>query len=67
MAITNAWTIDPTIVAGLEKGFFRPSAGEDQAWLKDNLDAFKKLADEGDEEMQNLVKEIYERNMISTS
>lgn len=52
------------ITAGLEHGFVIPEAGKDKEWLKDNLPAFKKKADEGVVEFQDLVEEIEARGLL---
>ncbi|GAB7350764.1 hypothetical protein MBLNU459_g1308t1 [Dothideomycetes sp. NU459] len=52
------------IVAGTEAGFSIPPAGGDKQWLKDNLEAFKQKADGGDEDFQDMVKEITERGLV---
>jgi len=56
--------ISASNTAAREKGFVRPQAGEDTAWLKGNLEAFKKLAKEGDGEMKLLLEEIEERGLL---
>ncbi|KAI5923767.1 hypothetical protein F4810DRAFT_667374 [Camillea tinctor] len=52
------------ITAGLEHGFLIPEAGKDKEWIKDNFPAFRKKADEGNEEFQQLVEEIQERGLL---
>lgn len=60
----RATFINASIVAGKERNFLRPEAGEDRQWLVDNMDEFQRLADDGDEEFKYLVKEVKERKMI---
>ncbi|TIA78460.1 hypothetical protein D6C76_04051 [Aureobasidium pullulans] len=45
------------IVAGMEAGFSIPQAGDDKQWIEENMDAFKKKAEEGDEHFRELVEE----------
>jgi phenylpyruvate tautomerase PptA (4-oxalocrotonate tautomerase family) len=49
------------LLAGVEAGFTLPGAGEDENWAKKNLPGFQKLADEGDEDFKELVREIHAR------
>ncbi|ORX95703.1 hypothetical protein BCR34DRAFT_498303 [Clohesyomyces aquaticus] len=48
------------IVSGAEQGFLLPTAGNDEAWVQQNIDEFEKRAEEGDEGMKVLVKESEE-------
>ncbi|THW25468.1 hypothetical protein D6D23_04306 [Aureobasidium pullulans] len=45
------------IVAGMEAGFSIPQAGDDKQWIEENMDAFRKKAEEGDEHFRELVEE----------
>lgn len=45
------------IVAGAEQGFVLPQAGKDGEWASENMHAFKRRAEDGDESMGALVKE----------
>jgi len=56
--------ISASNTAAREKGFVRPRAGEDTAWLKENLEAFRELAEGGDDEMKSLLDETNERNLM---
>ncbi|KAK0509862.1 hypothetical protein JMJ35_007256 [Cladonia borealis] len=47
-----------TIIAGREVGFELPPAGGDKAWLVENAASFRRLADEGDEDFMELVREM---------
>ena len=49
------------VTAGYEAGFPIPPAGEDKAWLKQNLSGFKKLADDGDLDFQGVMHELQTR------
>lgn len=60
----RATFVNATIVAGEGKGFVRPEAGEDRQWLRENMLAFRWLAEEGDEEMRLLVQEVEDRKLI---
>ncbi|KAL9113838.1 MAG: hypothetical protein Q9227_001972 [Pyrenula ochraceoflavens] len=44
-----------------EEGFILPPAGQDRQWLKVHLKDFQKRAAEGDEEFQNLIQELKNR------
>ncbi|KAF1948895.1 hypothetical protein CC80DRAFT_426068 [Byssothecium circinans] len=64
------WLFDPKaldkvfimgdIDAGVEQGFVLPVAGPDGdgKWLEDNMEAFKRRADAGDESMRRLVEDV---------
>jgi phenylpyruvate tautomerase PptA (4-oxalocrotonate tautomerase family) len=52
------------IIAGLEAGFVLPVAGGDVEWLGSNWEEFNRRADNGDEEMKGMVKEIQERGLL---
>ncbi|THW18368.1 hypothetical protein D6C98_02867 [Aureobasidium pullulans] len=45
------------IVAGMEAGFSIPQAGDDKQWIEENMEAFKRKAEEGDEHFRELVEE----------
>ena len=53
-----------SIVASAEKGFPSSKAGADVAFLKNNYATFKKKADEGDKEFQDLLDEIETRDVF---
>ncbi|EIW76213.1 hypothetical protein CONPUDRAFT_130697 [Coniophora puteana RWD-64-598 SS2] len=46
------------IIGGIEHGFSVPQAGHDREWAAQNLPAFKKLAEEGNQDYQVLVDAI---------
>lgn len=46
-----------SIVAGVEQGFEVPVAGNDGAWARENMAAFERRAEDGDESMRELVRE----------
>ncbi|KAK0659033.1 hypothetical protein DIS24_g4248 [Lasiodiplodia hormozganensis] len=46
-----------TIIAGEEQGIMLPEAGNDAAWMKENMPEFERRARAGDEEMRVLVEE----------
>ena len=46
------------IAAGAEQGFVLPVAGQEGAWVEENMGAFEKRAREGDESMAALVEEV---------
>lgn len=41
-----------------------PEAGGDGQWLKDNVEAFEKKAEEGDEDFRDMVDECKARGMV---
>ena len=47
-----------SIVAGSEQGFALPLAGQDGAWVEENLDEFRRRAEDGDAGMRALVEEL---------
>ncbi|KAE9978875.1 hypothetical protein EG327_007213 [Venturia inaequalis] len=47
-----------------EYGLALPEAGQDRAWLRENLSAIEQKAEEGDEVMRDLVAEIGERGLL---
>ena len=49
------------VVAAAEAGFAFPAAGEDKKWLKENYKEFEQKAKLGDEEFQDLMHELRER------
>ena len=51
-------------MAALEAGLTLPPAGEDRYWLKENMTVFKKKAEEGSEEFQDLVQEVKKRGLV---
>lgn len=52
------------IIGGLEAGFVLPPAGGDEAWLRENWTEFEGLAEKGDEDFGDLIKEVRERGLI---
>lgn len=52
------------IVAGQEAGFEIPEAGKDVEWLGENMAAFKARAEDGQEELRELVQEVEERKLL---
>ena len=49
------------IITASEAGFTAPTAGNDQAWVKQNLGAFKEKAQEGDQDFVDLLAELESR------
>ncbi|THY28143.1 hypothetical protein D6D00_04471 [Aureobasidium pullulans] len=45
------------IVAGMEAGFSIPQAGDDKQWIEENMEAFRRKAEEGDAHFRELVEE----------
>lgn len=56
-------TVHGSITAGYEAGFSRPQAGEDKAWIKENLEAFQAKADGGDADFKALMLDIKDRQL----
>jgi hypothetical protein len=52
------------MVGGFEAGFPIPPAGGDVKWLQDNMDGFKKKANEGNEHFIDLLAEIEDRGLL---
>lgn len=50
------------LTTAVEMGFQRPAAGQEIEWLRSNKDEFEKLAEEGDEDMQQLMVELQTRD-----
>ena len=53
------------MTAGLEAGFVLPPAGGDVQWMQDHWDEFQAKAQAGDEEFQDMVAEVKERNLLA--
>lgn len=53
-----------TIIAGQEVGVSLPAAGEDRAWMRENMEKFKRLAKEGDKEIKEMLEEIEQRGLM---
>ena len=51
------------ILAGRESGFVIPKAGEDGAWIKENMAEFERRADKGESDFVELVEEIEARGL----
>ncbi|KAI0123685.1 hypothetical protein BJ170DRAFT_598888 [Xylariales sp. AK1849] len=49
------------IIASWKAGFVLPIAGNDPQWVKDNMDAFKEKAREGDQDFVELIEELEDR------
>jgi len=52
------------ITAVYEAGFMMPQAGGDGEWLKANEKAFEEKARGGDEEFEEMLREVRERGML---
>lgn len=50
-----------TVLGGIEAGFAIPPVGTDMQWLKENKQSFATAANEGNQEMQDLMKELKTR------
>lgn len=46
------------LTTAVEIGFQRPAAGEENDWLRTNIEEFERLAREGDSDMQQLMQEL---------
>ncbi|KAJ4392625.1 hypothetical protein N0V91_011339 [Didymella pomorum] len=49
------------LTTAVEMGFQRPAAGEEIEWLRNNKGDFERLAEDGDEDMQQLMEELRTR------
>jgi Putative oxalocrotonate tautomerase enzyme len=56
--------IQGTIVAGWEQGVMIPEPGHDRDWLTQQFADFQKRAQNGEEEMKELVEDIEKRGLI---
>lgn len=56
-------TVHGSITAGYEAGFSRPQAGEDRAWIQENMQAFQAKADAGDQDFADMIKDIKDRKL----
>jgi hypothetical protein len=54
----HAISIQSSIAAGYEGGFYQPAAGGDQEWVTKHWDEPKKRAEQGDEFATNIVENI---------
>ena len=52
------------LLFGTELGMTFPEAGGDAQWLEENWAEFSKRADNGDEEMRDMLKECKERGLV---
>ncbi|KAF1944408.1 hypothetical protein EJ02DRAFT_452510 [Clathrospora elynae] len=56
-ALHNVFIMED-IAAGMEQGFVLPVAGQDGAWVEENMEKFEQRAKDGDASMKALVEEI---------
>jgi phenylpyruvate tautomerase PptA (4-oxalocrotonate tautomerase family) len=59
-SLRTVWVLG-ALTTAVEMGIQRPSAGEEIEWLKEHKNEFKRLADDGDEDMQGLMQELATR------
>lgn len=59
--LRTIWIMD-ALTTAVEMGFQRPAAGQELEWLRSNKDSFERLAEEGDEDMQQLMTELRSRD-----
>lgn len=57
MALHNVFIFED-LAAGVEQGFLLPQAGQEEEWVKDNMEEFEKRAAEGDENVKRLMEEM---------
>lgn len=50
-----------SMIAGAEAGFPIPQAGQDKVWLKQHMSGLKKKAEEGDEDIKEMLEEMQSR------
>ncbi|KAF2690471.1 hypothetical protein K458DRAFT_290325, partial [Lentithecium fluviatile CBS 122367] len=56
-ALHNVFLMED-IAAGAEQGFVLPLAGEDAQWAEENMQEFRRRAEDGEEGMRRLVEEV---------
>ncbi|KAL5113406.1 hypothetical protein ACEQ8H_008703 [Pleosporales sp. CAS-2024a] len=59
-ALHNVFVFED-LAAGSEQGFILPQAGEDRAWLNENIKALEARAEQGDASMEKLIQEMKTR------
>ncbi|KAL1983707.1 hypothetical protein VTN96DRAFT_9963 [Rasamsonia emersonii] len=55
--LRTVWVMG-ALTTGLEAGIARPKTGEEQEWLQLHIPEFRKLAEAGDEDFIELIKEV---------
>ena len=56
--------VQGTIAAGWEQGVMIPESGYDRDWLRQHFAEFQKRAENGEEEMKELIEDIEKRKLI---
>ena len=56
--------VQGTIVAGWEQGVMIPESGHDRDWLRQHFADFQRRAENGEEEMKELIEDIEKRKLI---
>ncbi|KAI9818046.1 MAG: hypothetical protein M1827_000670 [Pycnora praestabilis] len=52
------------LTTAIEDGIARPAVGEEREWVRANIKQLKRKADEGDEDYQEVIREIEERENL---
>ncbi|KAK5194919.1 hypothetical protein LTR99_009910 [Exophiala xenobiotica] len=55
--LRTVWVMG-ALTTAVECGIARPGVGEEDKWLEENMDEFKRLAEEGDGDFVNLLQEL---------
>lgn len=59
--LRTVWVMG-ALTTAVEMGFQRPAAGQEIRWLRDNKASFETMANNGDEDMQQLMVELRSRD-----
>ncbi|KIW17812.1 hypothetical protein PV08_05007 [Exophiala spinifera] len=57
LALRTVWVMG-ALTTAVECGIARPKVGEEDKWVQDNMDEFKRLAAEGDTDFIDLLQEL---------
>ncbi|KAK4937821.1 hypothetical protein LTR10_021624 [Elasticomyces elasticus] len=57
MGLRTVWVM-AALTTAVECGIARPRVGDEGKWLQDNMDSFRRLAAQGDEDFVDLVQEL---------
>ncbi|KIX98515.1 uncharacterized protein Z520_05816 [Fonsecaea multimorphosa CBS 102226] len=61
LGLRTVWVLG-ALTTAVECGIARPKVGEEDEWLKANMDEFRKLAAAGDEDFVELIQELDSRS-----
>jgi len=60
VGLRTVWVLG-ALTTAVECGIARPRVGEEEEWLATNMDEFRRLAAEGDDDFKELVREVDSR------